>query len=379
MKYMGSKRSLIDNGLGIVISESFRSTTRFVDLFCGASSVSWFAASQLSKRVLSCDLQEYAVILASSVIERSQPADWRRIETEWLTQARQVLHSLAPWSDAQELDNSNSEMRFWQTMAKQLCNAYEGDLSFLVFRCYGGYYFSPSQALAFDAMLQTLPKSRQYRKLCLAAAIIAASNCVASPGHTAQPFKATATAGRYLREAWRRDPFLYVSKALQRLCPLYSPQVGQTLVGDANQIAHSLTADDLVFVDPPYSAVHYSRFYHVLETMARGSCGSVSGEGRYPPPSDRPKSLYSQKSKSKEAIVDLLRTLSFNGCSVIVTFPGRECSNGLSGKEVEGIGEEYFRVGRKTIKSKFSTLGGNKINRTARHYLEEYILLLTPA
>ena len=268
-------------------------------------------------------------------------------------------------------------MFLWQTRAKQLCSAYQYDTSLLIFRCYGGDYFSPSQALAFDAMLKTLPSCKQYRNLCLAATIVAASNCVAAPGHTAQPFKATETASKYLREAWRRDPFPYVSKALQRLCPLYSKQLGQGFVGDANRIAQGLTTNDLVFVDPPYSAVHYSRFYHVLETMARGTCASVSGEGRYRPPSDRPKSLYCQKSKSKEAMIDLLRTLSSNGCAVIVTFPAKVCSNGLSGEEIEGFAKEFFRVERKSIKSKFSTMGGNKIHRSARHHLEEFILVLS--
>ncbi|MCB9133375.1 MAG: DNA adenine methylase [Anaerolineales bacterium] len=34
------------------------------------------------------------------------------------------------------------------------------------------------------------------------------------------------------------------------------------------QIAATLNNNDLVFVDPPYSSVQYSRFYHVLETVA---------------------------------------------------------------------------------------------------------------
>ena len=377
MKYMGSKRSLINNGLGTLISESAKSSTRFVDLFCGASSVTWFAANQLHKQVLACDLQEYAVVLACSVIERSQPVDSHSMEEAWIGRARAILESLRPWKQALDLDNRNLEILPWRSLSQQLCEAYEADLSLLVFRCYGGYYFSPSQALAFDAMLQALPVDQENRKLCLAAVIIAASNCVAAPGHTAQPFKATPTAGKYLREAWLRDPFLYATKALQRLCPLYSQQLGQAYVGDANQVAHELNADDLVFVDPPYSSVHYSRFYHVLETMARGACATVSGEGRYPPRSDRPTSLYSQKSQSKKAIAQLLAALSRNGCRAIVTFPGKLCSNGLSGNEIELIAGEFFRVERKSIRSKFSTLGGNKIHRTARHQLEEYILMLT--
>ena len=374
---MGSKRTLLNSNLGKLIAESAERTTRFVDLFCGAGSVSWFASNQLSKRVLSCDLQNYAAILAGSVIERTDPVDWRQISKVWLSAARGVLKTSERWQGAREVDSSTTDMAVWQERAKELCEACVDEESTLIFRCYGGHYFSPSQALALDAMLQTLPTSNRIRKVCLAAAIISASNCVAAPGHTAQPFKATPTARKYLYEAWCRDPFLYASKALQRLCPLYAVHRGESLVADANELAVELTAKDLVFVDPPYSAVQYSRFYHVLETMACGSCTSVSGVGRYPPPSDRPKSRYSQKSRSSEAMFDLLDTLSNRGCEVVVTFPRNECSNGLSGEGIEEMAKTCFRVKRHSIGSKLSTLGGNKINRTARRQLEEFILVLT--
>ncbi len=47
--------------------------------------------------------------------------------------------------------------------------------------------------------------------------------------------------------------------------PMHAKTKGETIVGDALQIAKTLNRSDLVFVDPPYSAVQYSRFYHVLE------------------------------------------------------------------------------------------------------------------
>lgn len=377
MKYMGSKRTLLLNGLGTIIEEHGQSYNRIVDLFCGASSVSWFAAKRLRKHVFACDLQEYAVVLAAAVIERLQPADWTCIEREWLSPARATLNGWHIWKDARNLDCSGTDIVAWQKEAQELCRSNSDTSSFLVFRCYGGYYFSPTQALAFDAMLDTLPSDRNIRQLCLAAAIIAASNCAASPGHTAQPFKATKTASKYLLDAWQRDPFAYASKALKKLAPLHAHVLGKSLVGDANEIANDLSADDLVFIDPPYSAVQYSRFYHVLETIARGRCSSVSGEGRYPPRSERPESLYSQRSKSQFVISDLLAKLASNGCTVVMTFPESECSNGLSGVGLESIAQQYFRVERKTINSKFSTLGGNTIHRMAREHKDEFILILT--
>ena len=376
IKYMGSKSSLLKNGLGQIIADESKNAARIVDLFCGAGSVSWFAAVDLGKRVLACDLQSYATVLAGAVIKRKRAANFEEVEEVWLKQARIMLSKLDKWCEALKLDSTESRTELWQRKAQKLCDSYCEDSSSLIMRCYGGHYFSPTQALSFDAMLETLPNEKDIRELCLAATIMAASCCVASPGHTAQPFKATESAGRYLREAWQRDPFHYARKALEKLCPLYPSLTGDTIIDDANQIAISLKADDLVFIDPPYSAVQYSRFYHVLETMARRSCSAVEGVGRYPPFSDRPKSLYSQKSSSKIAIEDLLSKLSSNGCTVVITFPLKKRTNGLSGKYLEEMARQFFRVKCRLVNSQFSTLGGNSINRAARKSSDELMLIL---
>lgn len=376
MKYMGSKSSLLKNGLGQIIADESKNSARVVDLFCGAGSVSWFASVKLAKPVLACDLQRYATILAGAVIKRTQPADYEEVRELWLTKASSKLSKLDIWLDALKLDKADYPTELWQKKAQMLCESYSREKNSLILSCYGGHYFSPTQALSLDAMLKTLPDDKDTHELCLAATIIAASCCVASPGHTAQPFKATETAGKFLRAAWQRDPFHYACKALEKLCPLYSSLQGDTIIDDANKIAISLKADDLVFVDPPYSDVQYSRFYHVLETMARRSCGVVDGVGRYPPFSERPQSLYSQKSGSKKAIEDLLSKLSSNGCTVVLTFPQNKRSNGLSGEYLENMAKQFFRVNRRLVNSQFSTLGGNSVNRSARKSSDELMLIL---
>jgi hypothetical protein len=157
---------------------------------------------------------------------------------------------------------------------------------------------------------------------------------------------------------------------------MHAQCVGEARVGDANDVAETLEKHDLVFVDPPYSGVHYSRFYHVLETIARGQCSNVEGVGRYPPASERPSSLYSQKSEALGALDELLETLSRVGCTVILTFPAGKCSNGLSGGVVEATAGEYFDVFKRVVRTRFSTLGGDNSHRRARKLSNEMILLL---
>lgn len=378
MKYMGSKRAMLQNGLGDLLTEESRAADRIVDLFCGAASVSWFAATELGKPVLAVDLQEYAVALARTVIKRTRPLIATEFTNDWIVPALKARSRMKGWKDARQLDEKAPNIATWRKRSQELCDSSIGAKKSLIWSMYGGHYFSPTQALSFDAMLRTLPKDAQQRDLCLAAVIVAASQCVASPGHTAQPFKATRTAGIYLREAWKRDPFQYARRAVEKLCPLHARMAGEAGVADANEAAKTLRESDVVFMDPPYSGVHYSRFYHVLETIARGRCGAVGGVGRYPPPEERPNSAYSRKDKSSKAMDDLLATLAVRGCRVVLTFPKDRCSNGLSGDGLEEMAAAYFEVTRRSVKSRFSTLGGNTANRAAREVSDELILVLRP-
>lgn len=376
MKYMGSKRVLLENGLGDLLRVESRSASRLVDLFSGGGSVSWFAATKLGTQVLAVDLQEYAAVLASAVVARVKPAAVDVLDQTWLVAAERTREEFSGWKDACKLDARGWNTATWRKKSQQLCA--NGSDDTLVWAAYGGHYFSPTQALTLDAMLSSLPVRGVTRQVCLAATIMSASRCAASPGHTAQPFKATRTAARYLREAWQRDPVHYARGALKRLCPLHARRLGQAIVADANAIATDLKADDIVFVDPPYSGVHYSRFYHVLETIARGRCGTVEGVGRYPPPEERPASRYSKKTEAGTAIRDLLASIAGSGCKAVLTFPNDSCSNGLSGALVEEMSRTYFKVTRRSVTTRFSTLGGNTLNRDARRVADELVLLLAP-
>ena len=378
MKYMGSKRTMLQNGLGDVLRAEAASVSRVVDLFCGASSVAWFAATDLRKPVAAFDLQEYAAVLARAVVGRTKPLEANDVVNKWITLTGKTRSRMKGWKDARELDERGLNTATWRARSQELCGSSVAPSSSVIWSSYGGHYFSPTQALSFDALLRALPGDKESRDVCLAAIIMAASKCAASPGHTAQPFKASRTAGRYLREAWQRDPFEYASRAVKFLCPLYAAEEGHASVANANEVAKTLSKNDLVFLDPPYSGVHYSRFYHVLETIARGRCGPVEGVGRYPPAAERPNSAYSRRDKSGVAMEELLKTLADCKCRVVMTFPKDDCSNGLSGNGLEHLASRYFGVIRKTVKTRFSTLGGNTTDRAARKISDELILVLRP-
>jgi len=118
--------------------------------------------------------------------------------------------------------------------------------------------------------------------------IAAVSRCAAAPDHTAQPFQPTPTGLPFLSEAWSKDVVGHTQNAFKNLADRFARKAGSAVISDANRAATQLRESDLVFVDPPHAAVQYSRFYHVLETIASGYCGEVSGSGRYLPSELRP-------------------------------------------------------------------------------------------
>jgi adenine-specific DNA-methyltransferase len=367
MKYMGSKRWMLQNGLGDLIAREVQGLTRFVDLFAGSAAVSTHVATKYKVSVAAYDLQTFSMVLSQAVLGRESRIDAGPLWTNWYSRAKGLRRALRPPSALFVNRAKVKEQRHW-------CAENAG----LVTKSYGGYYFSALQSVWIDALRQTLPEREPERTVALAAMVCAASQCAAAPGHTAQPFQPTRTAKPYLVDAWHKDIVDHCRNALSVISGQYAKVAGRSEVADANVAARSISEGDLAFVDPPYSGVHYSRFYHVLETLARGRCNDVSGVGRYPETDDRPRSRYSLKSESSAALDDLFLAIASRGGKAIVTFPQRGCSNGLSGQSVISIASKHFKLERHWVASKFSTLGGNNDNRNARRSTRELILVLKP-
>ncbi len=374
MKYMGSKRVMLTNGFGQSIIDHATASARIVDLFSGSAAVAWFAAEQTCKPVYAYDLQEYSVVLARAILGRKMPANADDLRNTWLRSAKQALRRSRLGRYWTSENGALSPDMVYE--ARKVCAEEQGRGP--VWGAYGGHYFSPSQALALDTLLAHLPENEPERSLCHAGVIVAAGYCAAAPGHTAQPFQPTPTALAYIREVWGRDPIARIETWLSEMSGRHALRIGRSRVGDALVEARRLKPTDLAIVDPPYSAVQYSRFYHVLETVARTRTSEVSGVGRYPPRAERPSSRFSLRTESLSAVTELLDALAASQCRALVTFPTGVSSNGLSGTRLVELARERFRVSTRTVLGRFSTLGGNNSVRASRHPSAELILSLSP-
>ena len=137
MKYMGSKRSLLRNGLGRLILDESVKCTRVVDLFSGSGAVAWFAAEQTDRPVVAVDLQSYAVVLARAVICRTIPLDPRSLDELWLEQVRRLRAESHLREQALSIERKASDVRGMVEAARLLCGS--GSSPGPVWSAYGGY------------------------------------------------------------------------------------------------------------------------------------------------------------------------------------------------------------------------------------------------
>lgn len=369
MKYMGSKNTMLKNGLGELLLDQCPKSNNFFDLFSGSAAVGRYVGENTNSKVYSCDLQTYSYFLSKAITGRNEALSINQIVDlkKWIRYAKVYQTKFRNQLEYKQTQKFVLENRKLSKQSK----------SYLV-KAYGGHYYSYDQILVIDYLMRNLPQEEIIRDIAMASLIETASYCAASPGHTAQPFQPKGNGLIAIMDAWKRDPIIQIEKLIDIYAKRHAKVIGESFIGDSLTFLEKVSEGDLLFLDPPYSGVHYSRFYHVLESISRRDIAEVSGRGRYPAPEERPKSDYSMRGKSQLSLNTLFETISEKKAKAIITFPNGDCSNGLSGTIVKEIANKHFKVTKELIKGRFSTLGGNNMNRPARHASEELVLLMEP-
>jgi len=367
---------MLTRGLAATIEMNITDKSRFVDLFAGSGAVSCYVSENFRVPVLSNDLQTFSLFLSGSITCRTIALPFEQWGPLWIAQAISMAELCSEAVAAAQLQNRLrlSSIGLQAEEARRIA----GQSASPFVRAYGGWYFSPWQAILLDCLRKAADPVTNWFQTAVATTIQVASRCAASPGHTAQPFKADTRAAPFLYESWNKDIIAHATEIAAKLSRRYALRAGMCLADDANKTALSLNEGDLVFLDPPYSSVHYSRFYHVLESLARDELGETSGAGRYPPSSERPSSDFSIPTRAKTAIQQLLQRIAAQQATAILTFPTNQCSNGLAGSDLASLASCWFSVTQERHISRFSTLGGDKKHRSARQDTEELILTLQP-
>ena len=307
--YLGSKLRVLD-AIKDAISELTPPSTRVCDLFAGSGVVSLALAADWD--VTSVDIQEYSRVLCDGLLNippGARKKAVRLVETALNGELRSSLRdalgglleyerkclqdaslgSLEGLCDLIEFGSLHSDTTHpipSKSLKSKITTAtdklrdigFESGPETVMTRFFGGRYFSFEQSIDFDALLavvhSTDPPSRNF---LLAAVLVTASELVNSIGKQfAQPIRLRSVSGvpkQHLVKQTLRDRTLNVidkfEKISEELASLNQYEGCHCAVKSdyLDFLRNDNTHFAAVYADPPYTRDHYSRYYHVLETM----------------------------------------------------------------------------------------------------------------
>jgi adenine-specific DNA-methyltransferase len=312
IQYLGSKWRLLDVLEGVLDGLSGPGDP-VCDLFAGSGVV----AQRLARRrpVVAVDVQEYSRVITSALlcpavlpagmVEATMLEARRRQRRLHHQVARLAAHEAAatraalagdaePLCDVLEHGSILAFTRQGGEPPPALVAALEeaagtlaGGPDSVLTRYYGGLYFSYRQATELDAIAATVRRLPDpYRDTALAALLSTTSEVVSTVGSQfAQPVRPRGRDGRpkaamvasVARKRSAPVPERYAAwlERYQRL-----PRAAHrhaVIRSDYRSALEALpTGVGAIYADPPYTRDHYSRFYHVLETIALGDQPEVS-------------------------------------------------------------------------------------------------------
>lgn len=402
IRYMGTKRHvvpLVQRGLSQLPAEP----KRFVDLFAGTCSV----ATEMSARmpVTCADALAFPLAIARPrLLTRSGPAAdiekilrhaktiatprlaarSRQLKAERDALCGDVVGARSLLASARHVGNDASKAatanRAKRTGAYSLTTLY-----------FARGYFSTEQAVWLDAIRQaidelypaSIPEMQQScsaRDTALAAWLTSASRVANSPGHTAQFLSAAnaSSKARVLR-AWSRS----VPNEFRQSAGILGP-IGTGEWRARNRLIHADAtthgpsdrhhyADAVLYADPPYTKDHYSRYYHVLETLFRYDYPDSHGQGRVR--SDRHLSAFCYRSRVRAGFRALASKAALSGAPLLISYP----EHGLLERDellatLHPFGEVRCAG---TLEHVHSTMGASK--GAAKVKVKECLYLLQPS
>lgn len=401
IRYMGTKRHLVPHVLQVVHGLR-KPPTRFVDLFAGTGSV---AASMEDRMSVTCSdaLRFPAQLAKPRFLRRRGPA---AAAASSISLARELIRPRLS-ARGQDLAAEQAALKSGYEQTGRLIqearhagnDAGKGAAARKAARA-GSYsmatlyfargYFSTYQAICLDALRQAIDELHppmtevvtdrsSERDTLLAAWLITASRIMNSPGHTAQFLRANnPISHQRVDAAWRRCPLAEFSRAVELVRPLgrsHWRRGNSVLCQDATTVESGTSktwGSAVLYADPPYTKDHYSRYYHVLETLLAYDYPTSRGAGRLR--DDRHQSDFCYRTRASAGFAKLGELSASSGAPLLVSYP----SAGLIGAdELIAALEPFGRVALAAQAAhRHSTLGGTPGH--ASQDVTECIYLLTP-
>lgn len=432
IQYLGSKLQILDDISGEI--EKLISEKGIVcDLFSGSGTVSYKLAQKYT--VYANDVQEYSRIITSVLLQTGRTivnnnfdihsifesefyqknktylqklfGDALRYEkkildnTDYLALAE--LCELNLFYDGSEIESKKIEKAkgifgkaydcFSPEFLNQIKNNSENYALFSLY--YLNSYFSLEQCIEIDSIKYAIDKlyesemiDEYYFNLYLVCLIHAVSEVVSSVGKNfAQPMKVVNKNGEIKNFAIRRcmrdrkmELQPYLEEMFLRLIKLESLQNSNKVFCKNSLEALDLNEMknvDVFYLDPPYTIDHYSRFYHVLETLVKYDYPELEKKklngrvrimnGRYR--DDRFQSNFCIPSKGYSEFELLIKKIHSLGASIVLSYSDDDSEKDTRKRVVSRdelvkmLGNYYEVVNVKTLDHRYRKLSAKDDNR----------------
>lgn len=293
LNYQGNKSSLmpfISDNIYKYISPG----EKVCDIFAGSGSVGAYLSDSYS--IVANDAELYSSIIASALLNTPSTNSLLRAKETFLKGYKanfRILLSLHEETVAKErnslLSNSTADLislyeqfpTIWNGLDnlinyKQLCKDNQYNL-FLYY--YSGTYFGIEQSIQIDSIVKTIHEidDVETQNVLFSCLFYAMNETVFSKdGHMAQPLNIKKNNTRHLKQRKKNiltyfksklDEFIDKSPKLEAIekSKVFNQDISALLKNNEFKQQHI----KLIYADPPYTDMQYSRYYHLLNVAAK--------------------------------------------------------------------------------------------------------------
>jgi adenine-specific DNA-methyltransferase len=324
MKYMGSKREILDFIVEAI--DDLYQGQKVCDLFAGTSILSGAIGQEVTMH--SNDIQQYSRILSKTYLSSYDWDSKPNIIEDVILKAKENIQSVKDLYPKIHFSYDGFlTIEEFQEIEKKQQALQKTDFSksdyHLFIKTYSGTYWSFEQCLWIDA-IRKAAEDYSYTAFyypILSSLIYAMAYTSQSTGHYAQYRDATKRSNKEDILIYRRkeiEPF-FRKKFLELKTKLVGSKRKHVITTlDYTRCLDQIDDNTIVYADPPYAFVHYSRFYHALETLVKYDYPKVSHKGRYR--EDRHQSPFCQRTNVRSAFEILFQKIKEKNAQLILSY-----------------------------------------------------------
>ncbi|MBU3090188.1 DNA adenine methylase [Clostridium gasigenes] len=339
IKYMGSKTEIIQyviNGM----NDIHRENQVVCDLFAGSATLSG-AIRGNNIKIFSNDIQKYSEILAKTYLNKYKWSEYpdimdiinevEDIVREWENLFEDYYKCYDYYMEfdlvlfkkiEQDQQNIKDDEKFQNIIDN--CDSESIKKYHLFTKNYSGTFWSFVQCVWIDSLRCVIDRYKyipEFHNLLLSCTMYSMAYNSQSTGHYAQFRKANT-------EKSMNDILIYRRKKITNFFIKKYNEIMRDILHDEGDYCTTTLNDDeciallpkgtLVYADPPYCSVHYSRFYHILETFVKYDYPVIKYDGRYR--DDRFQSPYCILSKVRNAFKIMFSDLKSKDCELVLSY-----------------------------------------------------------